>query len=225
MLSADTAKNLGKALLLEMISSGTSYGVGEYCREREIPASMTLIMEMAVRMGISYGGGKALGLKGEEVTGTENIIDKVKKGKIVLEDARHKGNFGEMNMDDICEHRKGVTRISKDRVINLDDKIKHGIDGVFEDPTGGPPRFIIGESKYGSSQLNILSDGTKQMSYDWVVERLEAAVGKEKAAEILFELEINPDNVQFTLFNTKDSSGAMIEKILDKNGTIKGGNR
>lgn len=62
VLSAETAKNLGKALLLDMISSGTSYGVGEYCREKEIPASMTLIMEMAVRMGISYGGGKVLGL-------------------------------------------------------------------------------------------------------------------------------------------------------------------
>lgn len=78
----------------------------------------------------------------------------------------------------------------------------------------------MGESKYGSSQLSTLTDGTQQMSYEWVESRLEAAVGKEKAAEILFELEVNPDNVQFTVFRTTDSNGNYIEQILDKNGKI-----
>ncbi|MFV0381507.1 MAG: hypothetical protein ACK5KR_04730 [Breznakia sp.] len=124
-------------------------------------------------------------------------------------------------MDDIYVNGKKVNRISKDKVSNLDDKIKQGIDGVYEDPTGGPPKFIIGESKYESSQLSTLSDGTKQMSYDWVADRLEVAVGKDKASDILLELEINSDYAQFTLFKIKDSSGTMVEQIFDKNGKIK----
>lgn len=154
--------------------------------------------------------------------GFDNVsqLEDIKKGKVNLDSTKYKGNFGEINMDDIYENTKGLERISKDRITGLDDKIKQGIDGVYEDPTGGPPKFIIGESKYGSSQLSTLTDGTQQMSEEWVKNRLIEAVGIDKANEIFKELLVNPDNVQFTIFRTIDSNGNYIEQILDKNGKI-----
>ena len=103
---------------------------------------------------------------------------------------------------------------------SLDQKIEKGIDVVYEDPTGGPPKFIIGESKYNTAQLNTLTNGTKQMSKKWVQDRLKDAVGEKKAAEILLELKLNPDDVQFLVVRTLNESGDYVKQILDKAGNI-----
>jgi len=105
-------------------------------------------------------------------------------------------------------------------VTSLDQKIEKGIDVVYEDPTGGPPKFIIGESKYNTAQLNTLTNGTKQMSKKWVQDRLKDAVGEKKAAEILLELKLNPDDVQFLVVRTLNESGDYVKQILDKAGNI-----
>ncbi len=41
-----------------------------------------------------------------------------------------------------------------------------------------PPDYIVVESKYNTSQLNTLSDGTKQMSEKWIRDRLPDGVDK-----------------------------------------------
>jgi hypothetical protein len=107
-------------------------------------------------------------------------------------DNKQKGNYGEMKTDlDMLD--RGYVRISKEGVTSLDDKGHQGIDGVYENPDG-VPKYLIEDSKYGSSQLSETKDG-KQMSDEWVDKRLDEAVGKEKADEIRMEQIENPDNV------------------------------
>ncbi|KMK51096.1 hypothetical protein RO21_08180 [[Actinobacillus] muris] len=53
----------------------------------------------------------------------------------------------------------------------LDDKIRKGIDGIYRNTTP-PPKFVIDEAKYGSSKLSKLKDGTRQMSDNWIMDRL-----------------------------------------------------
>ena len=97
---------------------------------------------------------------------------------------------------DIFFERMGCKRISYDRVESLDDKIKQGIDGVYE-CKNPPPKYIIKEAKYDTSQLRTLPNGTKQMSDEWIFNqrRLEKAVGYAKAKEIRKEFARNPNNV------------------------------
>jgi len=95
-----------------------------------------------------------------------------------------KGNYGEMKMDQHFEN-DGYKRISQDRVTDLNAKTHQGIDGVYY-KEGGDPEYIIAEAKYGKSRLGMTTDGP-QMSKGWIEgsKRLENAVGKEKADEIL----------------------------------------
>ena len=97
---------------------------------------------------------------------------------------------------DIFFERMGCKRISYDRVESLDDKIKQGIDGVYE-CKNPPPKYIIGEAKYDTSQLRILPNGTKQMSDEWIFNqgRLEKAVGRKMADEIYTEWLKNSNNI------------------------------
>ena len=151
-----------------------------------------------------------------------DVIKGIENGEITLITNKQKGNFGEMVQDNFYEGPdKNLNRISKDRVTSLDDAIHRGIDGVYEDPTGGPPKFVISEAKYGTSKLSILKDGTPQMSDKWISDRLDDAVGVEKAKEIRFEMMLNPDNVQCTLINV-DSKGNVVESILKNGKKLKG---
>ena len=97
---------------------------------------------------------------------------------------------------DIFFERMGCKRISYDRVESLDDKIKQGIDGVYE-CKNPPPKYIIGEAKYDTSQLRTLPNGTKQMSNKWILgkRRLEKAVGDKMAEKIRDTLMDNSENV------------------------------
>lgn len=97
---------------------------------------------------------------------------------------------------DIFFERMGCKRISYDRVESLDDKIKQGIDGVYE-CKNPPPKYIIKEAKYDTSQLRTLPNGTKQMSNKWILgkRRLEKAVGDKMAEKIRDAWLDNPDNI------------------------------
>lgn len=97
-----------------------------------------------------------------------------------------KGNYGEMKMDSYFE-QQGYTRVSIDKVTDINVCTHKGIDGVYYRPNGNPSH-IIGEAKYGTSQLGKTLDG-KQMSSTWIEGsgRLENAVGKDLADEILLE--------------------------------------
>lgn len=84
---------------------------------------------------------------------------------------------------DLDYYERGYVRISRDSVNGLDDPMHHGIDAVYYKEGGDPP-YIVVESKYDSSGLSRLVDGTRQMSDRWIKDRLEDAVGETKAKEI-----------------------------------------
>lgn len=118
-----------------------------------------------------------------------NTINRVESGKMALSSNIRKGNYGEMKMDRLFEGGEfdGVKyeRISNERVLNITETTHQGIDGVYYHK-GPPPKYIIAEAKYGSSNLSSTKDG-KQMSDPWIIgsSRLERAVGKKAADEIL----------------------------------------
>uniref|UniRef100_UPI000686F0E4 hypothetical protein n=1 Tax=Paucisalibacillus globulus TaxID=351095 RepID=UPI000686F0E4 len=147
------------------------------------------------------------------------VIEKVESGEIPLVTTKQKGNYGEMKMDVHLE-KQGYTRISLDRVTSLDDKIIQGIDGVYEN-SSPPPQYIIGEAKYGTSQLGKTKTG-KQMSDEWIDSRnrLDNAVGREKADEIRMELLLNPDNVESILVKV-DVHGDVRQIVIDEFGNLK----
>ncbi|WP_260448716.1 hypothetical protein [Listeria booriae] len=144
-------------------------------------------------------------------------IKSVESGKVKLITNKRKGNYGEMKMDVYFESTT-YKRISSDRVTGLNDKIVKGIDGVYEN-SSPPPKYVIAEAKYGTSQLDKTKDG-KQMSDTWTNGgktgvRLEKSVGIDKADDILLEgyerklVNIAPDG---TITVTKlDSKGNVIK--------------
>jgi len=145
----------------------------------------------------------------------KSIIESVENGKAKLETTLQKGNYGEIKMDDYYETH-GYERISNGRVTELNQVGHQGIDGVYCNP-GPPPKYIIGEAKYATSQLSTLADGTKQMSDEWIaggeVSRLKASVGKDIADDILLE--------GYDRELTKiDSNGNVVTRLLDADGNI-----
>jgi hypothetical protein len=81
----------------------------------------------------------------------------------------------------------------KNRTVSLLDPSKPGragIDGLFvqADKTGNLTGLMVGESKFGSSQLGQTTNG-KQMSDDWVKARLKAASTHYKRMATLAEHE------------------------------------
>ncbi len=95
-----------------------------------------------------------------------------------------KGNFGE-TMADSWAAQNGMKKVNGP-ASDIGDKITKGIDGVYSNPNP-PPGYIIGEAKFGTSQLSTLKDGTKQMSDEWIQRNLTNAVGPDLADEILLE--------------------------------------
>ncbi|MCR6577766.1 hypothetical protein CINS5971_07900, partial [Campylobacter insulaenigrae] len=77
------------------------------------------------------------------------------------------GNYAEMQMDKYYK-AKGYKRISLNKVQGLDDKIHHGVDGIYYNPNKNP-KYIIAEAKFGTSKLN-RNKKTKQMSNSWILE-------------------------------------------------------
>ena len=129
------------------------------------------------------------------------IIKQVESGEVELENSQQKGNYGEMKMDQEL-HNNGYERISTDSVDSLNSPGHQGIDGVYYKEDGNP-QYIIGEAKYGSSRLgNTKADG-KQMSNNWINNRLDNALGDNTALSqaIKDEMILNPDNVGTNLYH------------------------
>ena len=98
----------------------------------------------------------------------DDIIKKVENGDVNLKNTLQKGNFGEMETDAFMKDL-GYERVSIETVTDLDSVGHQGIDGIYYKPDGHPP-YVIAESKYGSSKLSKLQDGTLQMSDDWLTQ-------------------------------------------------------
>lgn len=142
----------------------------------------------------------------------DNAIKDVESGKTELITTKQKGNYGEMKMDQHLEDELGYSRISKDRVTGLEDAGHKGIDGVYENASP-PPKYVIAEAKYGTSQLNPLTNDGPQMSDRWIQNRLQEAVGPEEAKKIRREMIINPENVQKLLVKVADD-GSVTTRVL-----------
>ena len=152
-------------------------------------------------------------------------IDSVERGEKTCETDIEKGNYGEMKTDQDLRSR-GCLRISVDMVTNIKQTThtadvgnvgRQGIDGVYY-KENGTPKYIIVESKYGSSQLHDTKDG-KQMSDNWIDKRLDKAVGSEKADEIRLEKLLNPDNVGTYISHVDSAANVRYDK-LDNNANV-----
>ncbi|HDZ5125991.1 TPA: hypothetical protein RTH33_001676 [Campylobacter jejuni] len=134
-----------------------------------------------------------------------------------LKNNRQKGNYGEMQMDEYYK-AKGYERISFNEVKGLNDKIHHGIDGIYYNPNKNP-KYIIAEAKFGKSKLN---KKTGQMSDKWLTDnklkRLKDNVGEKHAKEI--DKLLNSNEVRKDLFHI-DKSGNVSIKELDKDAKTK----
>ncbi|AZA55625.1 cytosolic protein [Chryseobacterium sp. G0201] len=109
-----------------------------------------------------------------------------------------------------------------EKITNVDQNGHKGIDGVYENASP-PPKYVIVEAKYGSSDLSQTPKDGPQMSKDWILgsERLENAVGPEIADDIRFEIENNPSNVQRVLSHV-DANGNVTTSTIDANGNVTG---
>ncbi|BBH26298.1 hypothetical protein SG0102_12320 [Intestinibaculum porci] len=137
-----------------------------------------------------------------------------------------KGNLGEMLMDQYYIAR-GYRPIHKDRVVDLEHKSGQGIDGAYEkEDANGKKVYVIVDAKVNSSRLNKgLADGTDQMSDEWVVKRLEKAVGKKKADEILDAYEDDPQSIRKELYhfsygNSPDGMSKADVSTVDAEGNL-----
>lgn len=130
----------------------------------------------------------------------KEAFERIAKGE-KLTDAE-KGNLGEMLMDQYYISQ-GYKPIHKPRVTDLEHKSGQGIDGVYEKTNpDGTKSYNIADAKVNSSRLNKgLADGTDQMSDEWVENRLDNAVGKEKADEIRDAYEDNPKSVSKEVYH------------------------
>lgn len=87
-----------------------------------------------------------------------------------------------MNVD-VQVQERGCRRLHQ-RISDIDATITKGIDHAYS-KDGPPPVVLVVDSKYGTSQLNTLVDGTWQKSARWIEKRLTQIVDKARANEIL----------------------------------------
>ncbi len=129
---------------------------------------------------------------------------------------KQKGNYGEAKMD-LYYLKQGYKRISLNKVKGLDDKIHHGIDGIYHNPDKNP-KYIIAEAKFGKGDLK-KTGKYKQMSDEWITEESRNRLGivdekdRKKIEELLKE---NNNEVRKDLFHV-DEGGKETIDYLDKN--------
>lgn len=106
---------------------------------------------------------------------------------------KQKGNFGEIksadnlsNNSSLKEKGYDLKRIGDQAPKTLDDKIKKGIDGIYENSTS-PPKYVIDEAKYNSSKLNQKTKSGPQMSDDWIEKciKKDQSLTKEQKDDII----------------------------------------
>jgi hypothetical protein len=102
--------------------------------------------------------------------------------------------------------------VSLDRVTSLDTPTHKGIDGVYFNE-GPPPRYAVGEAKFGTGTLSKLVDDTPQMSDKWIRERLTDSVGEDMVRQIN---KVGYDRVLVKV----DANGNATHHLLDDLGKI-----
>ncbi|MBZ2150883.1 hypothetical protein I6L84_05645 [Streptococcus gordonii] len=99
----------------------------------------------------------------------------------------------------------------------IDGATHLGIDGVYHNPNGHPP-YIIAEAKYGSARLSYLKNPEiKQMSREWIGDRLKDAVVGRNFEEIVTAMDSG--DVGYQLVKVRKNGDIMINN-LDKKANI-----
>ncbi len=151
----------------------------------------------------------------------KEAFEKIKNGEKLTD--QEKGNLCEMMMDQYYISQ-GYTPLH-DRVTSLDDKGHQGIDGVYEKTNpDGSKSYVIADAKYGQSPLGNTMDG-KQMSEDWIDNRLDDSVGKEKADEIRDAQEDNPDSVSHEVYHYEPNENEYGNTSSDVTSVDEDGNK
>lgn len=156
----------------------------------------------------------------EKVAIQEKELSDVESGvKPFDRDNTHEvGNYGEMKADqDLRE--KGYERISNDMVTDIDENGHQGLDGVYYNPDGHPQILIV-DAKYGSASLNPNTKDGKQMSENWIDQRLDKDLGKEKADEIRMEKILNQDNVGAYVAHVREDGTVTYDRLDDAANVI-----
>lgn len=155
--------------------------------------------------GSGGGGGKAAS------SAADDSGSAAEEEKPDLSTNAKKGVFGEAKADAYMK-QKGFKKLNGPDVQVGDAPRGQGIDGVYEN-LNPPPKYVIGEAKFGSSQLGKTQDGM-QMSENWVDNRLSKAVGRRTAADILDE---GYDRVLLKV----DEGGNVTPKIISEDASGK----
>jgi uncharacterized Zn-binding protein involved in type VI secretion len=92
-----------------------------------------------------------------------------------------KGIFGEYCADQLMKSL-GFEKVNGPLTQLTDSPKGPGIDGVYKN-TNPPPQYVIADAKYGTSKLGMTKSG-KQMSPEWIDDRLDKAVGPIEAQKI-----------------------------------------
>ncbi|MBQ0151711.1 MAG: DUF4280 domain-containing protein [Chryseobacterium sp.] len=138
---------------------------------------------------------------------------------------KQKGNFGEMashndkiNNPALKDKGYDLKRIGDDAPSGLDDTIKKGIDGIYEN-ANPPPKYVIDEAKYDTSKLSQKPKDGPQMSDDWIKgsKRLENQVGEDKAREIAKALDKGEVD---RVLSKIDKNGKVTTYKINADGTI-----
>ena len=148
---------------------------------------------------------------------------------------KQKGNYGEivssnniLNNPSLKEAGYDLKPIGRGAPSSVNDKIVHGIDGLYENQNAKSPiKYVIDEAKFGSSQLSKTPKDGPQMSDSWLTgektgkSRIEKAVGgnQELADKITDALEVG--QVERVLTKV-DKDGNVKTFRLDKDGKVIG---
>ncbi|MFD2287261.1 hypothetical protein GJU39_13660 [Pedobacter petrophilus] len=105
---------------------------------------------------------------------------------------------------------KGYTKLNHNgELIDPLTKAKgKGIDGIWHDP-GPPPKYIISETKYGSSKL-----GKEQLTGDWINKNLDSAISDEKHLDAI-QKALDKGTLEKQLLRV-DDKGKVITEIITK---------
>lgn len=127
------------------------------------------LQKLDEKIGLSYNRNDLFNY--QRSRSISKITDDFKNSDVNNESNARKGNFGELESENEML-KNGWTKKSVYDIKSLDDSGHHGIDGIYEKDG----KYVILESKFGSSQLGNTADG-KEMCKDWVMNRLEDALG------------------------------------------------
>ena len=141
-------------------------------------------------------------LETESVTYSEKVdrqnheLDAVESGEKFFDcnNSHEVGNYGEMKTDQDLR-TKGYDRISNEMVTDIDENGHQGLDGVYYNAEG------------------------KQMCDNWIDNRLDKDLGKDKADEIRLEKLFNPDNVGAYVAHVNENGNVSYDK-LDRNANV-----